>query len=193
MSEYTHVDVTERSRSLANYSQKMIEPSSSKFIEVFSLPVLLYSRSPGWLEDIWCKLKDTLNEFNDNQPLLHPAKTGPYIDDIQLIEIRKYTTSTPANKITVGREASNDIVFSHGAISNFHAYLAKTEPNGSYEIIDANSTNGTVVNDQELPAFKRQPLINLDQIEFGKAVRAVYLTPRGLYELVQDLTRLGIM
>ena len=115
------------------------------------------------------------------------------IDDIRVIEIRKYSNYPPAERITVGRVDSNDIVFSHGAISKVHAYLVKTEPGVSYEIIDVNSTNGTRVNDQELPAFKNQTLVNLDQIEFGKAVRAVYLTPRGFYEFVNDLIRVGMI
>lgn len=193
MRQYTHLNATERSRPLTHYSQKMKDPSSSKFIEVHTLPVLMYSKSPGWLEDIWFPLKATLIEYNTNQPLLHPAKTKPHIDDIQLIEIRKYTNSSPANRISLGRDANNDIVFSHGAISKVHAYLVKTEPGESYEIIDTNSTNGTRVNHQDLPALQNQTLINLDQIELGKAVRAIYLTPRGLYQFLQDLIRVGII
>ena len=193
MRESAHINTTERVRPLTHYSQEMVKPTSSKFIQIHTRPVLLYSESPGWLEDLWCPLKDTLILFNKDQPLLHPAEARPQLDDIQIIEIRKYTSSPPANQINVGREANNDIVFSHGSISKVHAYVVETEPGELYEIIDANSTNGTRVNNQELLPFQNQTLINLDQIVFGKAVRAVYLTPRGLYELVQDLNRVGII
>jgi hypothetical protein len=171
----------------------MIEPTSSRFIEIHTRPVLLYSLSPGWLEDLWSPLKDTLILFNKGQPLMHPAEARPQLEDIQIIEIRKYTSSLPANQISIGREANNDIVFSHGSISKVHAHVVETEPGELYEIVDANSTNGTRVNNQELLPFQSQTLINLDQIVFGETVRAVYLTPRGLYELVQDLIRVGII
>jgi hypothetical protein len=193
MRENAHINTTERVRPLTHYSQDMIEPTSSRFIEIHTRPVLLYSLSPGWLEDLWSPLKDTLILFNKGQPLMHPAEARPQLEDIQIIEIRNYTSSLPANQISIGREANNDIVFSHGSISKVHAHVVETEPGELYEIVDANSTNGTRVNNQELLPFQSQTLINLDQIVFGETVRAVYLTPRGLYELVQDLIRVGII
>jgi pSer/pThr/pTyr-binding forkhead associated (FHA) protein len=93
----------------------------------------------------------------------------------------------------VGRDASNDIIFAHEAISTVHAHLIEAESGDSFEIIDNNSTNGTRVNEEELPALQNQTLINLDQIEFGKVVRAIYLTPRGFYKFLQDLIRAGII
>jgi len=193
MRENAHTSASERVRPLTHYTQEMTEPTSSKFIEVHTRPVLLYSKSPGWLEDLWSPLKATLIEFNKDEPLLHPAKTRPQIDGIQIIEIRKYTSSPPLNQIKVGRDANNDIVISHRSISKLHAHVVETEPGELYEIMDANSTNGTRVNNQELLPFQSETLINLDQIVFGEAVRAIYLTPRGLYELVQDLIRVGII
>ena len=193
MKENTHFSVSDRSRPLAYYSQEMIKPSSSTFLAIYTRPVLLYSKSPDWLEDIWFQLKTTVIELDGDQPLRLPAGTGPRIDDIQVIEIRKYTSFPPANRISVGRDDDNDIVFAHEAISKVHAYLMETEAGESYEITDANSTNGTRVNDEELPAFQVQLLINLDQIEFGKVVRAIYLTPRGFYKFLQDLVRAGII
>jgi hypothetical protein len=193
MRENAHINTTERVLPLTHYSQDMIEPTSSRFIEIHTRPVLLYSLSPGWLEDLWSPLKDTLILFNKGQPLMHPAEARPQLEDIQIIEIRNYTNSLPANQISIGREANNDIVFSHGSISKVHAHVVEKEPGELYEIVDANSTNGTRVNNQELLPFQSQTLINLDQIVFGETVRAVYLTPRGLYELVQDLIRVGII
>ena len=193
MPENTHVSVSDRSRPLVHYSQKMIEPSSSMFLEVQTRPVLLYSKSPDWLEDVWFQLSTTVIEFDEDQQMRVAAETGPQIDDIEVIEIRKYTNSPPADKISVGRDASNDIVFAHEAISTVHAHLVETESGDSFEIVDNNSTNGTRVNEEEIPVLQSQILINLDQIEFGKVVRAIYLTPRGFYKFLQDLMRAGIL
>lgn len=193
MQENTGQITTDRARSLLYYSQKMIEPSSSMFLEVNTRPVLLYSKSPDWLEEVWFQLKTTVIEFDDDRQMRVPAETGPQIDDIEVIEIRKYTDSPPTDRISVGRDAGNDIIFAHEAISTVHAYLIEKESDESFEIIDNNSTNGTRVNEEELPALQNQILINLDQVEFGKVVRAVYLTPRGFYKFLQDLIRAGII
>jgi len=193
MREDTKINTTERVRPLTHYSHEMVEPTSSRFVEVHTRPVLLYSESSDWLEDLWSPLKNTLIPFNKGEPLLQPPEARPQIDNIQIIEIRKYSSSPPTNRIDIGREGSNDIIFSHGSISKAHAHIVEIEPGELYEITDANSTNGTRVNNQELVPFQSQTLINLDQIVFGKVVRAIYLTPRGLYELVQDLIRVGII
>ena len=193
MQESTGQSVTDRSRPLVHYSQKMIEPSSSMFLEVQTRPVLLYSKSPDWLEDVWFQLKTTVIEFDQDKQMRVAAETGPQINDIEVIEIRKYSNSPPANTIRVGRDASNDIIFAHEAISTVHAHLIETESGDSFEIIDNNSTNGTRVNEEEIPALQNQILINLDQIQFGKVVRAIYLTPRGFSKFLQDLIRAGII
>ncbi len=67
-------------------------------------------------------------------------------------------------RTTVGRRPYNDIVIDHLAVSGEHAVLLLA-PDGSVEVEDAGSTNGTSVNGL---AVRRQQLRNGDTVELGK-------------------------
>jgi hypothetical protein len=50
------------------------------------------------------------------------------------------------DEISLGRGETNDVVIPHASISRAHARL--TRRNGTFELMDLNSTNGSYVNDQ---------------------------------------------
>jgi len=94
--------------------------------------------------------------------------------------------------ISVGRTANNDIIFSHETVSKFHAYFRKKRAEDSYEIFDASSSNGTKVNDQPLIAYQGTPLADHDRIQFSPVIQVMYLSARGFYEFLQQLTLTGM-
>jgi len=65
------------------------------------------------------------------------------------------------NEVTLGRDASNDIVLPEMAVSSKHAKFIKESPI-KYKIIDTNSTNGIMINGQVTKEFS---LNNGDIIE----------------------------
>jgi ABC-type multidrug transport system ATPase subunit/ABC-type multidrug transport system permease subunit len=75
----------------------------------------------------------------------------------------KHTLGKPM--ITVGRAPDNDAVINHPAVSGHHLNLVTT-PAG-YTITDLNSTNGTMVNGQQIPAGTPNPLRVGDVIRIG--------------------------
>ena len=50
------------------------------------------------------------------------------------------------DEISLGRGEDNDVVIPHASISRAHARLMRR--NGTYELMDLNSTNGSYVNEQ---------------------------------------------
>jgi ABC-type multidrug transport system ATPase subunit/pSer/pThr/pTyr-binding forkhead associated (FHA) protein len=64
--------------------------------------------------------------------------------------------------ITIGRDASNDVVIDHPVVSKRHAEIIKQ--NGKVILVDLGSTNGTFVNGIKV---KRHPLQELDRIVIG--------------------------
>jgi ABC-type multidrug transport system ATPase subunit/pSer/pThr/pTyr-binding forkhead associated (FHA) protein len=64
--------------------------------------------------------------------------------------------------ITIGRDASNDVVIDHPVVSKRHAEIIKQE--GKVILVDLGSTNGTFVNGIKV---KRHPLQELDRIVIG--------------------------
>ncbi len=64
----------------------------------------------------------------------------------------------------VGRRADNDIVLSERCVSGHHAEFRRLE-DGSYEVVDLNSYNGTLVNGERVQRQRIQPG---DVVEFGQ-------------------------
>jgi ABC transport system ATP-binding/permease protein len=66
------------------------------------------------------------------------------------------------DRISIGREAGNDIVINHPTVSSMHAEIVKQD--GKVLVVDLGSTNGTFVNGMKV---KRHQLQELDRIVIG--------------------------
>lgn len=64
-----------------------------------------------------------------------------------------FKKSVDKNLITIGRDETCDIVFSHVSVSKLHAKIIK-EADGYY-IVDNKSTNGVIVNDERINSKKK--------------------------------------
>lgn len=184
---------TERSRPLVSYFRKISEFDNSQFLDLHTHPLLLYSQNPSLLDNLWSQFETVIIVPNNDPMESLPEESELHVGEISVVDVKKYSNSPPINNITIGRSPDSDIVFATTAISKLHAYIFESEDGYSYEIIDADSTNGTRVNDEELVPFQGQPLVNLDRVDFGRVIRAVYFTPRGFYEFLQQLSRFDII
>lgn len=70
---------------------------------------------------------------------------------------------TDKNEITIGRGNNNDIVIDNLAVSKEHAKIIKM-PDG-YDLVDLDSTNGTLLNDKDIQKAKLTPQ---DVLTIGK-------------------------
>ena len=184
--------MTERFGPIIRYLREVAELSATLFLEKYNHPVLLWPQAGDWIEDTAFQFETYSSENNDDLPGEISPITESQIAETLVIEIRKQTSSAPTNMICVGRAANNDIVLANNTVSKLHTYFLVSEEGDAYEIVDANSTNGTVLNKEHLVAYKNKPLYNRDQVQFGPSIQMVYLTPQGLYELLQQLHRTGI-
>lgn len=85
-------------------------------------------------------------------------------------------------RTTIGRRPYNDIVLDHLAVSGEHAVLLMAH-DGSVQIQDLDSTNGTTVNGQSV---QRQALQHGDTVEAGK-YRLRFLTDEAWPDLAQAM------
>jgi pSer/pThr/pTyr-binding forkhead associated (FHA) protein len=71
-----------------------------------------------------------------------------------------------ATKITIGRDKVNNIIIDDTLASRFHALIQKIKD--AYFIKDLNSTNGTMVNGEEVPKDKYIKLYKNDVVKIGR-------------------------
>jgi hypothetical protein len=184
--------MTGRFRPVASYLKEAGGLTSSQFLEKYKHPVLLWPQAGDWIEDTAFQFETFSSEYSEELPGAISPSTESQIAKTVVVKILKQANSAPTNMICVGRAANNDIVLANNTVSKLHTYFLVSEKGDSYDIVDANSTNGTVVNNKQLVAYKNQPLLNRDNIQFGPSIQMVYLTPEGFYELLQQLHRSGL-
>jgi pSer/pThr/pTyr-binding forkhead associated (FHA) protein len=185
--------MSDRFRPLAHYLQKAAGLTSSRFLQMYDYPVLLWSQGEDWIDTNDFQFETYSDEVVGKEPENLSPGSESQIAQTLVIEVRKKTSPAPSNMICVGRAANNDIVFFNNTVSKLHCYFLEGAGGGSYEIVDANSTNGTLVKSKRLVAYENQALGNRDHIQFGPSIDVVYLTPEGFYDLLQRLQRTGIV
>ena len=87
--------------------------------------------------------------------------------------------------ITVGRTAKNDVTIADISVSRFHAFF-KRNPAGGFQLHDAGSTNGTIVNESSVCTKEAGPPTDVksgDNIRFGQ-VDATFLEANALRSYV---------
>jgi hypothetical protein len=179
-------------RPIVEYLKEASGLTSSLFQTKYSNPVLLWPQTGDWMDETAFQFETFSSEYSDELPGEISPSTESQIYETLVIEIAKHASSAPANMICLGRAANNDIVVANKTVSKLHTYFVAPEEAGSYEIVDANSTNGTLVNNKRLVAYKNKSLFNRDNIQFGPSIQMAYLTSEGFYDLLQQLHRSGI-
>lgn len=179
-------------RPITEYLQEAAGLTYSMFQKKFEHPVLVWPQAGDWMDYKDFQFETYVSDFSDEEPGDISPHTESQIAQTMVIEIRKQASSAPSNMICVGRAANNDIVLANNTVSKLHTYFLTSGHEDSYEIVDANSTNGTMVNNIRLDAYKNQPLANRDYIQFGPSIQMVYLSPQGFFDLLQQLHRSGV-
>lgn len=87
------------------------------------------------------------------------------------LALQKRTDSFP-QMITIGRTSNNDVVIAHPSVSKFHAYVrvpAEGLPSDApFQLCDADSGNGTLVNNNRVPRSPPTEINPGDTIRFGQ-------------------------
>lgn len=89
-----------------------------------------------------------------------------------------------AHLISIGRSARNDIVIAVDSVSKVHGYFV---PEGDrWFFTDHGSTNGSLLDGEELVANKKYPLGDGQVLQLGLEVMLEFLSPKGLYQKTKD-------
>lgn len=97
-----------------------------------------------------------------------------------------------ASMITIGRAANNALRLNVPSVSKFHAYFTYVARDKAWYLADANSSNGTFIDGQDLPpSHGKVPLKSGASLRFGPDVTARFYEPAALWELLQSYLNAG--
>ena len=105
----------------------------------------------------------------------------------RVIRLVKKGTNNFSGMVNVGRTSNCDVMLDSPLISKFHAYFAKDSRAGAYCLSDANSTNGTFINNAKLKPKEKKILSDGDRISFSRQVTFSYYTAEGFYDLLAQI------
>ena len=108
----------------------------------------------------------------DDSTILTDSPVGKHIDAISNPGAMSYLLFNKQKnqlvaKITIGREADNNVVIDNKLASRHHALIQKIRDD--YFLKDEESTNGTYLNGTKIPAGKYVKLNRGDKITIGSA------------------------
>ncbi len=86
--------------------------------------------------------------------------------------------------ITVGRTRNNDVVVEDNSVSRFHAYFVCDLRSGQWRLVDAESSNGTFLNEVALVPNTPTPVPDRSRIRFG-SITARFLLPESTLAYVR--------
>ncbi|RME76862.1 MAG: FHA domain-containing protein [Planctomycetota bacterium] len=163
---------------LSEMMEKYKDYTEDQFLREFPGPFLVSDAElqPG-SDDFQTRTDDLTNLVKE--VLAAPHKIAdPSVRKV--IAVKKKSSSSYENMITLGRTDNNDIVLKFGFISKFHAYFLRL-PDGRYTISDAESFNRTVVNSEPLKPHEKRQLEFGDRITIGP-LSFTYFPPRAFYD-----------
>lgn len=160
-----------------------LEEGREAFLEAYPYPVVV-TDDPGGSEEaephfhtIAARPSDTEHGTRANRVL---AQVGRWA-----FLLRK--KSRFASMVTLGRAAGSDIRVNVSSVSKFHAYFTHVAREQAWYLSDANSSNGTFLGGQELPASHgKVKLENGALLRFGPDVTCQFFTPEGLWSFFNE-------
>ena len=112
---------------------------------------------------------------------------SPQAGEPIVFELKKTTgkVNAFAMGVTVGRIETNDIQIDDSSVSRFHAYFQRDARGGEWDLVDAESKNGTWVGPLKLQPNQRARLADKTKVRFGD-VELIFLTADGLFAHIRQ-------
>ena len=113
--------------------------------------------------------------------------SAPLDGDPRILRVEKGAKANNAFSfgVTVGRVDTNDIVLEDNSISRFHAFLRLDEKAKTWFLTDAESKNGTWIDEKQLKPNQAVALQDKAKLKFGDAAMT-FLLPETFKKLLLD-------
>jgi hypothetical protein len=110
----------------------------------------------------------------------------PMPGDALVFEVKKgmQKGNAFAMGITVGRVETNDITIEDNSVSRFHAYFQQQPKSELWNLVDAESMNGTLINGEKVKGSKPRQLSDKDRLRFGN-IDLLFYSPETFFAWVR--------
>jgi hypothetical protein len=165
--------------------EQFLELDKAAFLEAFPYPVVI-TDEPGSGDEA-----DEDAHFHTIGARPETGSPGGKADKV-LAQIGRWAfqlrkKSRFASMVTLGRAAGSDIRINISSVSKFHAYFTHVAREQSWYLSDANSSNGTFLAGQELPASHgKVKLEDGTMVRFGSDVTCQFFSSEGLWDFLRE-------
>ena len=128
----------------------------------------------------------SLDDDHAMRPITRDFSVASVLES-RVVEVKRRKSDKAKNTITIGRAATNDIVFYNSTISKAHAYLYIHPSRAACYLVDCDSQNGTVLNGEVLKPFERYKVADCDEICFGPQTKIVYFSSIAFANFINQL------
>ncbi|MEZ4270004.1 MAG: FHA domain-containing protein [Myxococcota bacterium] len=169
---------------MAKFNQFVVTVASksrSQFIVEHPAPMLTLFSPLDAMEDEWT-FNTSTSSMRHVQTLEKEVKLAQDAANYHAFTISKSACSPFQKRISVGRASNNDIALPHRSVSKIHAYVILDEVQATLQ--DANSRNGTFVDNRRLLSDKATKINSGDILTFG-AISLTFLDAGAFYDLMK--------
>lgn len=149
------------------------------FVAEFLYPFLLFHQPDGVAAEPWSfNTKALTGSVSPEAPAGAPSGAELY----EVFPVRKGLGNPWPDRVSVGRARNSDIVLLDPSVSKLHAHFIDGGRAG-FSLVDANSRNGTRVNNEQLVANVARPVASGELLIFG-AAELTFLSARDFFSFL---------
>ena len=148
--------IMKKHETLQDFKKFQIQFSREEFVKRFNYPFLVFDKEHGSTGESEHSFITKRVDPDQLENMMKKALMKTVSAKVYKL-IKKGTDSFQGN-INIGRTSNCDVAINNQAISKFHAFVSRDRKSGSYYICDADSTNGTYVNDVKLHTNEKKIL-----------------------------------
>ncbi|MEL6338523.1 MAG: FHA domain-containing protein [Myxococcota bacterium] len=155
--------------------------TAESFVAEFLYPFLVFHQPDGVASEPWSfNTKALTDSVSSETPVSAPSAAELY----EVFPVRKVLGNPWPDRVSVGRARNSDIVLLDPSVSKLHAHFMDGGRAG-FSLVDANSRNGTRVNNEMLVANVAQPVVSGQLLAFG-AAELMFLSARDFFSFLAE-------
>jgi FHA domain-containing protein len=169
---------------VADIIEQFLKLDQAAFLEAYPYPVVI-TEEPGSGDEAEPQFH-TISSRPDSS-VTSSDKADKILAQVGRWAFQLRKKSRFASMVTLGRAAGSDIRINISSVSKFHAYFTHVAREQAWYLSDANSSNGTFLASQELPASHgKVKLEDRTMLRFGPDVTCQFFTAEGLWSYFNE-------